>query len=130
MKVRGIATVWTKLFDPESISPVPIAGANTFWTEQIILDPRFVFRQWILPQESVKLPEGSSINPRFRRGHLGNEEKLWDHTIWSLAVRFETSGWQNKSPKACKSGRFSAEYENLGFNPDTKSYTKILWDFV
>jgi hypothetical protein len=36
----------------------------------------------------------------------------------------------NKSPKACESGRFSAEYDNLGFNPDTKSCTKILGGFV
>jgi hypothetical protein len=36
----------------------------------------------------------------------------------------------NKSPKACESGRFSAEYDNLEFTPDTKSCTKILWDFV
>jgi hypothetical protein len=38
--------------------------------------------------------------------------------------------FENESPKASESGRFSAEYENLGFNPDTKSCTKIFWDFV
>jgi hypothetical protein len=35
-----------------------------------------------------------------------------------------------KSEKACESGEFSAEYDNLGFNSDTKAGTKILLDFV
>jgi hypothetical protein len=45
-------------------------------------------------------------------------------------MRFHGVEPPDKSPKACESGRFSAQYENLGFNPDIKPGTKILWDFV
>jgi hypothetical protein len=50
-------------------------------------------------------------------------------TPFKVVAFWEVSGLF-KSPKACESGRFSAEYDNLGFNPDIKSCTKILWGFV
>jgi hypothetical protein len=43
---------------------------------------------------------------------------------------FSSNACPDKSPKVCEFGRFLAEYDNLGFNPDTKLWTIILWDFL
>jgi hypothetical protein len=57
-------------------------------------------------------------------------KERWDKMSRGAAGEQWPQYGQTKSPKACKSGGFSAEYNNLGFDRDTKSCTKILWDFV
>jgi hypothetical protein len=62
----------------------------------------------------------------------GNESYEYDEICIEISIGFKTLHHDGfyKSPKACESGRFSAEYDNLRFNPDTKSRIKILWDFA
>jgi hypothetical protein len=68
--------------------------------------------------------------PWFKGRKLLSIEKMSSGSEYKSLPRIENVQQIKKSPKACESGRSSAEYDNLGVNPDTKSCTKILWDFV